>query len=172
MNKFWKFISIVGLLGLVFGAAGVAYAQIGSPQPYIDQRSGPGMMGGRGRGGGGMVLGEAGLYHESMVEIFASELGLSASQLEDRLENGETMWQIAEAQGMSLEEFSAVMLDARSAMLAKAVAEGTITREQADFMGSRVQASGGGFTPGSCMGDGYSSLQDFQRGRQGRWTTP
>ena len=169
MNKMWKIIGFVGLVAIAFGATSLAYAQTESPQPY---GYGPGMMGGRGGYGGGMAAGEIGQYHDIIMESFAEALGLTVSQLEARLENGETMWQIAGDEGLSWDEFSEIMLDARSAKLAQAVEDGTITQEQADFMNSRGQARGYGRGNGSCMGYGFGGQPGFHRGPQGRWNAP
>ena len=172
MNKIWKAVSLVGLVALAFGATSIAYAQTESPQPYNNPGYGPGMMGGKGRFGGGMVDGGLGLFHDAMIESFADALGLTASQLETRLESGETMWQVAEAEGISWEEFSVIMQDARSTALDQAVADGTITQEKADFMNSRGQARGNARGNGDCMGSEYSAEQDVQRGSQGWWNAP
>ncbi len=172
MNKIWKVVSFIGVIALAFGAVGIAFAQTGSPQPYGNAGNGPGMMGGRGGYGGGMIDGEAGLYHATRMEIFAEALGLTVSELEARLESGETMWQIAEAEGVTWEEFSGIMVEARAAMLDQALEDGTITQEQADFMNSRGQMRGPGRGYGSCMGSEYGSQQGSQRGPQNRWSAP
>ena len=172
MNKIWKVVTLVGLVVLTLGVTSLVYAQTDSPQPYENQGYGQGMMGGRGRQGGGMVYGEFGPYHDVMVEGFAGSLGLTAAQLEARLEAGETMWQIVEAEGGTWDEFSAIMQANRSAMLDQAVEDGTITQEQAEFMNSRGQMRGSGRGYGSCMGNEYGSQQGAQRGPQGRWNAP
>ena len=172
MNKIWKAVSFIGLLAMAFGATSIAYAQTESPQPYGNPGYGPGMMGGKGRYGGGMVDGGLGLFHDALIESFADALGLTASQLETRLESGETMWQVAEAEGISREEFSVIMQDARSAALDQAVEDGTITQDQAEFMHSRGQARGYASGNGGCMGSEYSAGQGIHRGHQGRWNAP
>ena len=172
MNQIWKVASLVGLVVLVLGSVSLAYAQSETPEAYGGFGYGRGMMGGGGRYGGGMAYGGNGIYHDFMIESFAEGLGLTASQLEARLESGETMWQIAEAEGVSWEEFSSIMQTAREDALDKAVEDGTITKEQADFMKSRGQAGGYGRGYNGCMGYEYGSQQGFQRGPQGRWNTP
>jgi hypothetical protein len=172
MNKIWKVVSLIGLLAITLGATSLAYAQTESPQPYSNPGYGPGMMGGRGGYRGGMVYGEVGPYHDIMMESFAEALGLSVSQLEARLESGETMWQIFEAEGFTWEEFFAIMKDARSAKLELAVEDGTLTQEQADFMNSRGQARGYSRGYGGCVGNGYGDQDGFHRGPHGMWTAP
>src|SRR5574341_260649 len=90
---------------------------------------GPGMMGGWGEGYGPMAE-----YHDLMVETLAGELGLTADELQAEFEAGKTIWQIAEAQGLSDEELLAAMSAAREVMVNQALEDGAITQEQADWM--------------------------------------
>ena len=170
---------------VVLGVAGFAYAQTQFPPntdglcPYCDGTEGytgrGGMLHGGGWGGrGGMmgyaVDGEYGPMHDSMMSAFAEAFGLSAEELEARHDAGETMWQIAEAQGYSLEEFGALMLSTRSAALDDAVAAGLMTQEQADWMQSRWEAmQANGFGPGSenCLG---GEQYGGRMGGRGRWS--
>jgi hypothetical protein len=172
MNKVWKVIGLVGLLALVFGVTGVVLAQTDSPQANENPGYGPGMMGGRGRNGSGLSYGDTGPYHDVMMEFFAKELGLTVSQIESRLEAGETMWEIFESEGATWDEFIAIMKNARSAKLELAVADGTITQEQADFMSTRGWARGFGQGYGSCVAGGTDQPLGYHRGPQGRWNTP
>lgn len=148
------------VLGLILIAAvalsvGIAFAQ--TPTPPVSGGYGPGMMGGRGghqmMGFGGPVDGSYGPMHESMVDSFAEALGLTPEALQSRLDEGETMWQVAESQGYDLETFRSLMLEARAKALQQAVEEGTITQEQADWMSQRMNRMGG-FGSGACDGTG------------------
>jgi hypothetical protein len=47
--------------------------------------------------------------HEDMLELFSEKLGMSAEDLQARLDGGETMAQIAISSGMSFEEFRALI---------------------------------------------------------------
>jgi hypothetical protein len=119
---------------------------------------------------GGWLSDERGTYHELMVATFAEELGLTVDIIESRLESVESMWQIAEAEGFSPEEFADMMLLARQAKLAQAVDDGTLTQEQANAMGSRGQSRGFGQGYGGCPG--YASQGGFHQGSPGRWNNP
>jgi hypothetical protein len=160
MKKIWT----LGLVVIVAAAltAGVAFAQ--TPSPQGSGGYGQGMMGGRGAhnmmGQGGPVEGSFGPMHEYMLATFAEALNLAPAELQAHLDAGETMWQVAEAQGITLENFRTLMLEARADALQQAVEAGTITSEQADWMSqrmSRMEERGygsGGFGSGACDGTG------------------
>jgi hypothetical protein len=81
------------------------------------------------------------------------------------------MWQIAEAVGVTMEEFGEIMAQVRTERFDQAIAEGMITQEKAEFMDSQWQD--GDFRSGyeDCMGDGTD--ESINRGpQQGRWNAP
>ncbi len=154
---------------LVFGVAGFAYAQSQTP-PTPEYPYGPGMMGGgygRGMmggyddfGGHGMMGwdGEEGPMHEAMVAALAEALGLTSEEIEARHDAGETLWQIAEAEGLSAEEIQDLMFSAHDVALEEAVANGWLTQEQAEWMDSHMeQMWEGGNHCGSQDGTGFGS---------------
>ena len=174
----------------VFAVAGFAYAQTQDPPapaypdacPYCDTDDGykgfgrgRGMHGGFGAGMWGTTDGEYGPMHDIMFAAFAEVLGLSVEELETRHEAGETMFEIAESQGLTPETFSDLMFEARALALEQAVAEGLLTQEQADWMQNRWQemqangyGPGSGFGTGPCQG-GTSGGRHGMRGG-GRWS--
>jgi len=166
MKKVWIIAAMVGLTVLALGAAGIAFAQSETPQPATPPGYGNGMMGGR----GGHIAGEEGPHHDEMIATFAKAIGLSPEVIETRLASGETMWQIVESEGLSMEEFGEIMSQVRSDFMQQALDDGTLTQEQADFMASRRAAGGYGQGFGDCMGDGASG--GYHHGRQGWRNTP
>ena len=150
-------ISVVAVASLLI--AGFAYAQTPTPtnpnclagcpagDPTGSQPTTPGWgMMGRGQG---MMAGRwnqsseefergNGFLHEPMFAAMAEALGLTPEELQTRIDAGETMWDIAESQGLSAEQFKAKMIQARTEALNQAVADGLITQEQADWMTSRM----------------------------------
>jgi hypothetical protein len=174
-----KKLVLVGLIVVVavlaLGTAGYAYAQ---SQQLNSGTYGPGMMGGGwgGPGGRGMHGGGFGMMgyfdedgdgygpmHNYMLQGFAEAFGLTVEELQAKLDAGETMYSIAEAQGMTLEEFRTLMIDVRTEVFAQMVADGVITQAQADWMLARMaQMWQNGYGPGSgsCPMGG---------GRGGRW---
>ena len=161
---------IVGALVLfaVFGAVGFAYAQTQTPPQGVPSGVGPG-FGMMGRFGQGMMGGGGyGPMHEYMEQALAEKLGLTEEEIEDKLAAGETMWSIAQAQGLSEEEISTLMLSARDEALKAAVAAGDLTQERADWMSQHMQQMGGfGMGAGGC-GGGYGQGAR-QGGMMGRW---
>ena len=152
---------VAALLTLVgaFAVAGYAFAQTPRPNPYPGMggmMGGSGMMGGNSASGyghmGGMmgVDGDFGPMHEYMIKALAEKLGLSAEELQTRIENGESMWDIARSQGLSDAEVTALMQDAHNQAIQQAVSAGLITQEQADWMNNHMQQMHGSNGSGGC----------------------
>lgn len=107
--------------------------------------------------------------HNLVWDGLADALGLTQDELNARLSSGQTLAQIAEAQGVTQEELAAALEASVKAGLDQAVADGVLTREQADWMLSHTPAlasgasvgdnwdwmishMGAGFGPGGCHG--------------------
>lgn len=181
MKKALLVTTIVVIVLVSLSMVGYAYAQTQTP-PEPEQyapgwRANGGMMGSGGMMGGrwnrnaqgSSETGEYGPMHEYMIAAMAQAFNLTPEELESRHDAGETMWEIASAQGMDAEQFQQVMLDARAQALNAAVAAGAITQEQADWMLNRMSQMGAqGFGPGSagCTGTG-GNFQGHMGG--GRW---
>ena len=74
-------------------------------------------------------------------------MGLSVEEFEAAMDSGQTVWQIAEAQGVSVEALQDAMQAVHADILAQAVADGVLTQEQADAISNHVGAGvmvGGG----------------------------
>lgn len=161
MKKILLVSAIVAVALIALGIAGFAFAQTQTTPTPAYPGYGPGMMGGR--GGYGWMMGESDAdeppMHELMVASYAKALGFSTEELETRLTNGETMWQVAQSLGLSNEEFATKWQEAHSEALAQAVSQGLITQAQADWMGQHMsQRFENGFTPGygGCGGHMYN----------------
>jgi hypothetical protein len=160
MNKVLLSIVVVAVIAVALGTAGLVYAQSSTPQaPASGTGYGTGMGLGRGmRGGMAQGTGRGynaanagqGFLHEDMVSYFAEKLGLTTDAINTRLSNGETMSQIAFSTGLTVDQFSALMLEARSQAIDQAVTDGTLTQAQANWMKQR----GAGMAAGSGAGLG------------------
>jgi len=156
-----KKLVLIGIAVTVFAVAalsiaGFAYAQTVTP-PSPGYPAGAGMMRGWGRGDSGPgMMGRwdrdgDGPMHPYMLNAFAEALGITPDEIQAKLADGETMYTIAQAQGLSDEEFTSLMLEARSQALTQAVTDGSITQEQADWMNQRMQQmQENGYGPGNC----------------------
>ena len=144
MNKIVLSILIVAVVAIALGTAGFVYAQSTTPPtPVPGTGYGYGIMGG-GRGARGGMMGQNkasgtqdGLMHDEMIAAYAQKVGISVEDLNARLANGETMAQIASSKGLTADQFTILMTDARSQAIDQAVKNGTLTQAQADWMNQR-----------------------------------
>jgi hypothetical protein len=161
--KKWIAGVVIGLVALGLVAGGAAFAAFqASAQTETPTAPWGGyapMMGGRWDGEG------EGPMHDYMIAAFADALGLSTDDLEARLDAGETLAAIAEAQGLTSEQLTTLWADARQQALDEAVADGVLTREQADWM---LQHMGSRGPNGGCPMLGRDEALGFgSRGRMG-----
>lgn len=141
MKKVLIGIVIVGVL-----VAGLATFGLVSAQTTTPQGDAPYGMGRRGMMANGQSFAGTGdgVLHDYMVAAFAEKLGVSVDVLNERLANGEHVVDIALEQGLTIDEFRSLMLDARTQAVEQALAEGVITQEQADWMKSHGGGMAGG----------------------------
>ncbi len=143
---------------------------------------GPGGMMGRGMMGGGMMsgnhaqlhgamMGQNGM-HEQVWTAVAKKLGLTYAELNTALQNGQTVAQLAQAKGISLEALKTAALDAMKTSFAELVKQGVMTQEQADWMLDRMddmpmfnfdQGFGPGMMQGRGMMGGRGLMQNWQQ---------
>lgn len=171
---------------LVAGLAGVVLAQDDAPQPG-DLCPFGGTCSGHGLGGYGM---RGNGYAGSLPTLLAEALGMTTEDLYAAQMDGQTVAEIAAAQGVELADVVAAVVAPRAERLAQAVADGTLTQEQADTMlaamteqmTARFEGAGIGYGGGCGMGGGRFGASDDtgtsggwgHRGgmRGGRWSAP
>jgi hypothetical protein len=159
MNKYVKTILIVAIAALAFGATGVAYAQ----GPSQAAGAGVAAMGGRGNRGGnglGTAAVDEGILHDYYLAAYSDALGISEADLQARLDNGETMSQIALSTGITLDEFRALMVDVRNEAVDQALAAGVISEAQAEWL----KVHGAGQMAGGQMAGGQGAGNQAGRG--------
>jgi len=127
-------LALVAVIGVTL-LAGVGIVNAQAPTPGTP--SGGGMR-------GGWMMGGDTPMSEYMHAALAEKLGLTVEELEAKIAEGTTAWDLAEEKGLTVEEFQAMMLEARTTALAQMVADGTITQEQADWMSQRGAGRMGG----------------------------
>ena len=126
----------------------------------------------------------AGGMHEQVMTAVATRLGMTYDQLITALQNGQTIAQLADAKGVSLEALQQVADTARTNALNQLVQQGVITREQADWMLDRMDdlpmfglGAGNGACPGmqpnGAQPGGYGpGMMGGGRGMMGRGSQP
>jgi len=140
-------VLLVGLIGVT-----TVFAQEPTPESEIpfgfgQMRGGRHGLGGFGRG----LLGDARFLggQWTMFDTAAEVLGLTPEELFAELHAGQTLAEIAEAQGVEMEAlqeaFDAARGEARQAAIEQAVENGVMSQEQADWLLEGIEK---GFMPG------------------------
>lgn len=136
------------LVSLVLVAAVFAFGSVSTVHASSDTPATPANTANYGFGGNGGMMGagiggtQQGLLHDEMVSVVAEKLGISVDDLNARITNGETLYTIALAEGLTADEVQTLMLDARTQAIDLAVANGDLTQAQADLMKTRSTQMG------------------------------
>ncbi len=122
--------------------------------PYGGMMNGLGMM----QGGMAAMHGTNGM-HEQVWNAVAKKLGLTYAELNKALQNGQTVAQLAQAKGVSLDALKTAAVEAMKASFADLVKQGVMTQEQAEWMLDRMDDMpmfnfDQGFGPGMMNGRG------------------
>ena len=107
--------------------------------------------------------------HEQVWTAVAQELGLTYDQLQQELAT-KTLTQLAQEKNVAIEELQSAYKAAHKTALDQLVADGKLTREQADAMIQRMEAAGWPMLDGQCQGPCGGvpgSLPGGSRGPQG-----
>jgi len=166
MNKRVVVLITAALLAVGLFGATQAYAQGPDPASPATAGMGPGGFGPDNPGPGG------GLLHEYMTGAMTEVFGISAEELEEIHASGTTLFEALDLTG---EDFRAKMVEVRQIALEKAVEDGVISQDQADWMADRGPGAGQaprGPGSGSCLdGEGPLGTAHGGRGRRGmgRW---
>ncbi len=150
-------LASVALVVLLAGLGGATLVFAQEPTPPIpfgwhDGGRGWGGFGGRGMGG----FAGAGGGQWTMFDTAAETLGLTPEELFAELREGKSLAEIAEVQGVEVEEVydavNAARAEAIPEFIEQAVEDGSLTREQADWMLEGLEQ---GFFPGGPGGRGF-----------------
>ena len=165
-------LALAVVAAIALGITGWAFAQAPDPQsptcPYCGSLGyGPGMMGGRGGYRGQAGDGSYGPMHETMFSAIAEAFGLTPEELQAAHAEGKTLLDIAQEQGKTVEEFQALMSEARASAFEKMVADGVLTQKQADWMLERMQSGRNG--AGMIGAGGCPGMGSFGPGGRGGW---
>ncbi len=177
MNTPLKVTLTATIIVLIIAALGVGFAFAQTPTPpapwgngygYGMMGNGNGMMGGYAQNGDYSWMSNmhqwmlnTGGTHTLVWNGLADALGLTPDELNAQLTGGKTLAQIAETQGVSQEQLAAALETSVKAGLDKAVADGVLPQEQADWMLTRMAGNyewmltrmGTGYGAGGCHGN-------------------
>jgi hypothetical protein len=104
-----------------------------------------------------------------MFPALAEAFGLTTDELAAAHAAGKTLWDIAQEQGKTFEQFQALMLEARTSAFEAMVSDGVLSQEQADWMLERMGgADGYGLGSGGC---GMSGGAGYGMRGGGRWNS-
>ena len=142
MKKVIAALGLVAILGVL--VTGVALAQGGSPPETVS-------FGRRLNADPQPIQLELeDTMHADLLAAVSDATGIPVSELEARIEAGETMAAIFDSEGLDIALLAEIMFDIRSDALQALVDDGTITQEQADWMLERQSINGVGV--GDCAG--------------------
>ncbi|MDZ4159934.1 MAG: hypothetical protein U1B80_09100 [Anaerolineaceae bacterium] len=147
MKRTILIVSLMIAVGVAALGSSLVYAQ--TPEPEEAQNE-TGYGRGFGRGMMGRSVENRGWMRDSMLEAVAEKLGFTVEAIKTRLEGGERFSTIAAEKGLTYEEFRSLMTEVRAQGIEKALADGSITQEQAEWMlqrGAGMRRNGG--QPGS-----------------------
>jgi len=131
MKKIFVIVALIAVAVVIIGSAGVVYAQGSQPNnPPI---------------GNG-----AGWLHDYIERALAGKLSLTEEQVEAEFAAGKTMVQVALDHGIAQDPIASFLTDVRTAAINAAVADGALTREQADWMLQHQQDNGYSYGLGTC----------------------
>ena len=165
-KKGWIVLTIIGIALLSFSIASPALAADLVRGGGNSRGSGGGYGHGGANGTGTGIPVEQNINLDGALEdLFhanlAEALGIDPDVLTSRIEAGETFSDIATSLGYDLAAVQEMLAAARVDALAQAVADGTLTQEQADWLTARGSHMGAyGLGDGTCDGD--CTLDDSQ----------
>jgi hypothetical protein len=121
-------VALVAALTMVaLAVAGLAFAQEPTP-PAPDYVPGYGCCGGWRRGGGW------GWHGMGLMDALAELSGLEPADLYAKLQEGQTLLEVAQAHDVNAEQLVEAALASRAEVLQQRVEAGYLTQEQADWM--------------------------------------
>ena len=144
------------------------------PYSMPNEMMGRGMMGGYPARLHGAMMSQNGMHAQVWTAV-AKKLGLTEAELNTALQSGQTVAQLAQARGVSLDELKTAALEAMKTSFAELVKQGVMTQEQADWMLDRMDDMpmfnfGQGYGPGMMQGGGPNGMMG--RGMMRGWQPP
>jgi polyhydroxyalkanoate synthesis regulator phasin len=101
-----------------------------------------------------------------VMDAAAEVLGMTQADLMEQLTDGNSLAEVAEGQGMSVEDFKTALLDQVKAQLAELVTDGDLTQEQADDIFQRTEENIDDIVSGEGCPGGFGGMR---HGPGGPW---
>ena len=165
MKKYWIVSLIIAVVVVFAGATGLVYAQTPTSDSNTTTNNNW-MMNGRGSrfGQGNSPSGIGPNFMSAYFNTaFAEKLGISIEDLSSRLSKGETLPQIAASKGITTDKYTTFMNEVHTLVIEKAMKDGKITQQQADWMNQRSHSFGrngnGGYRSGPNRGTPGTGLR-------------
>ena len=99
--------------------------------------------------------------YTSVINVLKSKFGVTDDEIKKATDSGKTLYDVAKDKGVTADQFKGAVVDERTKAIDQAVTDGTMTKEQADFMKNRMNTNSKNMVPGqgkmgmkggSCMG--------------------
>ena len=145
----FSIMAVVMAATALLGVTGQVFAQTTTP---VNSDFVPGM--GLQQVGGPYGNGQTGYLQDEMLEALAAKLGMTVTDLQARLDKGETLVQVAVSKGYTVEQYYTMWSEVRSQVVQQAVTDGTLPRSQTDWQGMGGNGIGAGAGVGAGAGTG------------------
>jgi hypothetical protein len=141
MKKFYVGLALAGVVAYVAAlGVGAAQAWTGDTQACAgDCQAGPRAAWDDGPPGMGILSSYEGILDNALAKV----LKLSVSEIQSARNDGTTWAELADQQGVSVDDLQAAISDAHQAMIDQALEDGVITQAQADAMSAHLEAGPG-----------------------------
>ncbi len=113
-----------------------------------------------------------GLRHMHVMDAAAEVLEMDKDELMEQLRDGNSLADVAEAQGKDPEAFKTALLDKIKTQLDELVADGDLTQEQADEIFQRTQENIDDIVSGEGCPGGFGGMRHGPGGFGGPWFGP
>ena len=100
--------------------------------------------------------------YDYVTSVLKNKLGLTGIEITDGLNSGKTVYDLAKAKGMTIEQFKAALLEERTKAVDEAVTKGTMTKEQGDALKADLKTN-----QASCTGN-FGEGNSNSHGNSGR----
>jgi bacterioferritin-associated ferredoxin len=88
--------------------------------------------------------------YTAVTNVLKSKFGVTDDEINKAAQSGKTLYDVAKDKGVTDEQFKSAVIEERIKAIDQAVKDGTMTKEQADFMKERINTNSKNMTPGQC----------------------